>query len=178
LKNFIQGIMVAFIGGFLLFLVTELLFPTCVPIKFGPPISTDIPTRSPALTLPLITNVTGLRFFESGNENLPLEQRVYAERFAKETTRYINWELNLEYPALGRGGDFQITAVYYFSNSANEWEEFHRHTIDAYVEGDWTSSYYSWGYGFDNPGNWTIGTYRVGLYVEGKEVAGEQFEIY
>jgi hypothetical protein len=68
--------------------------------------------------------VTGLQFYESGYDGLPRDQRVYAERFASETSRYINWELNLEYPAPGLRVDFQITAVYYFSNSANKWEEF------------------------------------------------------
>jgi hypothetical protein len=122
--------------------------------------------------------VTALRFFESGNDGLPRDQRVYAERFASETSRYINWELNLEYPAPGRRVDFQITAIYYFSNSAGSWEEFFRQTFDTYVEGDWTSSWHGWSYGYDDPGNWTIGSYRVDTLFAGQVIASEQFEIY
>jgi hypothetical protein len=46
------------------------------------------------------------------------------------------------------------------------------------VEGDWTSSWHGWSYGFDDPGNWTIGTYRVDTLFAGQVIASEQFEIY
>jgi hypothetical protein len=127
---------------------------------------------------PFNPQVQILRFYESGYDVVPREQRVYAERFARETTRYVNWELNLEYPAPGRRVDFQITAVYYFSNSASVWEEFHRHNFDAYVEGKWTSSSHGYGYGFADPGNWTIGTYRADTLFAGQVIASQQFEIY
>jgi hypothetical protein len=82
---------------------------------------------------------------------------MYAQCFAGDTSSYINWILDLELPVPGRRVDFQITAVYYFSNSASEWEEFHRHNFDASVEGDWTWSYHKWDYGCDDPeGCWEI----------------------
>jgi hypothetical protein len=132
---------------------------------------------------PFNPQVTALRFFESGNEDLPLEQRVYAERFARETTRYINWELNLEHPAPGRRVDFKITAVYLRDTGAGSSEEFFRQTLDASVEADWTYSFWYWRYGFDDPGNWATGLYRVDIYFEGLSTDGqlrasEQFEIY
>jgi hypothetical protein len=129
---------------------------------------------------PFDPQVQILRFYESGYEVVPREQRVYEERFARETTRYVNWELNLEHPAPGRRVDFQITAVYYRANtnSATGWEEFHRHTVDTYVEGDWTSSYHWSGYGFADPGNWAINSYRVDTLFEGQPIAGYVFEIY
>jgi hypothetical protein len=73
--------------------------------------------------------------------------------------------------------------MYLRDNGASVWEEFHRQTFDAYVEGDWTSSYYGWRYGFDDPGNWTIGSYRVDIYFEGlgsdgQLIASQGFEIY
>jgi hypothetical protein len=132
---------------------------------------------------PFNPQVRILRFYESGNEDLPLEQRVYAERFARETTRYINWELNLEHPAPGRRIDFKITAVYLRDTGAGSWEEMWRGTMDASVEADWTGSFWYWSYGFDNPGNWATGLYRVDIYFEGlgndgQLKASEQFEIY
>jgi hypothetical protein len=122
--------------------------------------------------------VTALRFYESGYDWLPREQRVYEERFARETTRYVNWELNLEHPAPRRGVDFQITAVYLRDDGAGSWEEIFRQTLDTSVEGDWTSSYHNHSYGFDDPGNWAIGFYRVDIYFEGQVIASEQFAIY
>src|SRR5688500_16523348 len=85
---------------------------------------------------PFNPQVKGLRFYESSYvecrcDELPPDQRVYDQRFARETTRYINWKLNLEHPAPGRRVDFQITAVYYRANSANEWEEIDRQTMDT-----------------------------------------------
>jgi hypothetical protein len=58
------------------------------------------------------------------------------------------------------------------------WEEFHRHTLDTYVEGDWTWSYHGYGYGFADPGNWALGDYRVDTLFEGEVIASFQFEIY
>jgi hypothetical protein len=95
------------------------------------------------------------------------EQRVYAQRFASETSRYINWQLDLAYPAPGSPINFKITAIYLRDTGTGSWEEMHRHTVDAYVEGEWTGSYHGWGYGFDDPGNWAAGSYRVDIYFEG-----------
>jgi hypothetical protein len=135
-------------------------------------------TLSPVIIPSLNARVTALRFYESGNEFLPPEERVYAQRFGSDTSRYINWVLDLAHPAPGRRVDFKITAIYLRDNGPGSWEEFFRQTLDAYVEGDWASSYHGWSYGFDEPGNWEIGSYSVELHVEGKKIANEQFEIY
>jgi hypothetical protein len=118
-----------------------------------------------------------LRFYESGYDVVPHGQRVYAERFARETTRYVNWELNFEHPAPGRRVDFQLTAVYYRVTKAGV-EEVNRHTVDTYVEGDWTWSSHSSGYGFNDPGKWALGEYRVKTIFEGQTIADYVFEIY
>jgi hypothetical protein len=60
--------------------------------------------------------VTALQFYESGPGELPPEQRVYEQRFASETSRYINWVLDLEYPAPGSPVDFKVTAIYLRDN--------------------------------------------------------------
>jgi hypothetical protein len=127
--------------------------------------------------------VRALQFYESGYDGLPPEQRVYDQRFASETTRYINWELDLEYPAPGRRVDFKLTAIYFRDNGTGSWEEIHRHTVDTYVEGDRTWSSHGWGYGFGDPGNWEIGFYLVDIHFEGSGINGQliasnRFEIY
>jgi hypothetical protein len=221
LKIFIQGITIAFIGGFLLFLVTDLVFPTFVPIQFVPPTSTNTPIPNPptatpeliatptsvpptatpsptatptsvppsptpnaTLTLPdadipsLNARVTTLRFYESGNEDVPFEQRVYEQSFSSETSRYINWELRLRNPAPGRHIDFSVLAIYYRMN-ASVWEEIGRATDDTYLEADWMRTNHTDGFGCDDPvGCWEVGSYRVDLYAEGKKIASGQFEIY
>jgi hypothetical protein len=128
--------------------------------------------------------VKELQLYESGYGYLSPEQRLYDRRFAKETSRYINWVLSLEYSAPGSPVDFKITAIYLRDSGASSWEEVHRHTVDAHVEGDWTGSSYWSGYGCDDPPNcWEIGLYRVDLYFEGlgsdgQLITSEEFEIY
>jgi hypothetical protein len=126
----------------------------------------------------LNARVNALRFYESGPEDPPPEEIVYAQRFASDATRYINWELDIDYPAPGRRIDFEITEIWYQDNGTSSWEEIFRDVDIHNVEADWKGSYHWEGYGFDNPGNWAIGLYRVDLYVAGKQIASEQFEIY
>jgi hypothetical protein len=141
------------------------------------PFTVTVPTPAPTPTPPappsapgsdfssLNARVSSLRFFESGFGVLPREQRVYAQRFGKDTTRYIHWVLDLEHPAPGRPIDYKITAIYLRDNGTPAWEEIWQQTKDAHVEADWTWSYQEWGYGFDNPGNWESGLYRVDIYI-------------
>jgi hypothetical protein len=79
----------------------------------------------------LHARVTELLLFESANDPPLADQRVYQQRFASDTTRYINWELNLEHPAPGQPLDFEITAVWYQDNGTSSWEEIFRQTFDA-----------------------------------------------
>jgi hypothetical protein len=95
--------------------------PTATPnANFTPP-DADIPL--------LNARVTTLKFYESGNENVPFEQRVYKQSFASETSRYIRWELRLRHPAPGRHIDFSIIAIYSRRNiNTSIWEEIWRQT--------------------------------------------------
>jgi hypothetical protein len=127
----------------------------------------------------LNARVTSLRFYESGYDTVPPEEIVYAQRFASDTTRYINWVLDLEHPAPGQPRALEITAVWYQDNGTPSWEEIHRHTLDTSIEGDWTWSYHEWGYGCDDPVDcWEVGSYRVDIYVAGKMITSAPFEIY
>jgi hypothetical protein len=141
---------------------------------------TPPPEAEPSLN----PQVRALQFYESGYGELPPEQRVYDQRFAKETSRYINWALDLAYEAPGSPVDFKITAIYLRDTGASSWEEINRYTVDAHVEGDQTGSSHWSGYGCNEPeGCWEVGSYRVDIYfeglnVDGQLIASEQFEIY
>jgi tetratricopeptide (TPR) repeat protein len=118
--------------------------------------------------------VTSLRFFEGGYSPPPLEQRVYSNRFDKSKTRYVNWELKLEFPAPGRRVSFPIEQFWYRADGSLVT----RQTWQASIEPNWTWSYHNHGYGRNNPDNWGAGPYRVDLYVEGQKLASGSFEIY
>jgi hypothetical protein len=119
--------------------------------------------------------VTSLLFYESGNSFPPKNQRKYSERFSEKETRYIYWELNLEYPAPGRYVSFFITYIYYRPDGT----EFGRSKTLSYIEKDWTSSWRSQAWGNNTPGAvYRKGVYTVKLYMADEEIASGKFEIY
>ncbi len=122
----------------------------------------------------LNAKVTSLRFFESGYNAPPREQRVYSDQFDKSVTRYINWEINLEHPAPGHRIDFVIEQLWYRPNGSL----MSRQTFNTSLNPEWTSSYFHHSYGWRNPGNWSNGSYRVDLFVGGQKVTSGSFEIY
>jgi serine/threonine protein kinase len=122
----------------------------------------------------LEASVTELRFFESGSGTVPPEERQYATRFTGASARYINWELNLEYPAPGQRIEFAVDATYFRPDGSVLAEQ----SYNPYIEADWTGSNHTFGWGWDEPNNWPVGSYRVDLVVEGDLIASNWFEIY
>jgi hypothetical protein len=121
----------------------------------------------------LRAGVTAVKLYESGGDGVPYQQRVYTQTFAKSTTRYVYWELNLEHPPPGVRKNFQIDAVWFTVDGSI----FATQTPETYIEPAWSSSYHQYGWGWGNPGNWTPGSYRIVLYVDGHEVAWQIFAI-
>ncbi|MDR4497108.1 MAG: tetratricopeptide repeat protein [Candidatus Scalindua sp.] len=116
-----------------------------------------------------------LRFFESGY-NLPSrEKRIYVNRFDKSKTRYVYWELELEFSAPGSRRNLVIEQLWYRPDGALL---VNQQTTGIAIEADWTRLYYSHSYGWRDTGNWPEGSYRVDLYVVGQKVASGTFEIY
>jgi serine/threonine protein kinase len=122
----------------------------------------------------LQATVTELRFFESSYDMPPRDARQYGTRFAQSEARYIDYELNLEFPAPGHPVDFQVTAVYYGPDGT----ELDRFSAEYRLEADWTTSWHAKGWGWGDPGKWSTGTHRVELYVDDALIASGTFEIY
>lgn len=118
--------------------------------------------------------VSPVRFFESGYGSLPINERFYKTDFSTFEARYINWEINLKYPAPGRRLDFNVDAVWRRSDGSIYTQE----TIKAYIEPGWNNSWHGSGWGKQHPGTWPAGAYMVELYVEGKKIAKGSFRIY
>lgn len=121
----------------------------------------------------LNATVTELRFYEGGYDAVPYKQRHYKTDFPKSSSRYINWELHLEFPEPNRKIEFEIVAIY----SNPDGSEFAQQTKKAYIESNWENSYHYWGRGWKEPGNWPVGTYRVDLLIKGQKVASGSFRI-
>ncbi len=136
----------------------------------------DALAQNPSGYIPsLNAKVTSLRFFESGYNAPPREQRVYSNRFDKSETRYVNWELNLEFPAPGNRRSYVVEQFWYSPDGDLLTRQ---QTNSISIEPNWTWSYYSHSYGWQNSDNWSEGSYRVDLYVEEQKVASGSFEIY
>ncbi|MEN6622896.1 MAG: caspase family protein [Smithella sp.] len=120
--------------------------------------------------------VTEVKFFE-GPYNAPEKaNRSYRTSFSRTGTRFVNWELNLEFPLPGARKDFDIEHIWINPYG----KEIFRGSWKSYVMGDWTSSWHSHSYGWREASlsGWVIGTYRVDLYVHGVKIASESFSIY
>jgi len=146
--------------------------PTITPLPEASPTSPPTPTSSDAYIID-VAQVTEVLFFESGAGMPPVEEREYATRFPKSTARYINYELNLEYPPPERRNEFVIQAVWYGPDG----EVFAEDSMDGYIESDWTYSAHASGQGWEEPGKWPVGQHTVELSVGGVLLASGSFEI-
>ena len=133
-------------------------------------------TRGTRYIPSLNATVSEVKFFESGYDATPKDQRVYRTSFSRTNSRYIAWELNLTHPAPGTKKNFVVDAIWFNAYGT----EIFRASLNSYVDATWTTSYRNSGYGWREVSNstWTAGTYRVDLYVEGTKVASENFSVY
>lgn len=118
--------------------------------------------------------VVSVRFYESGDENIPEAERKYSNKFPVSTTRYINWEIKLKYPEQGHHTDIFVRAVHYNPDGSYDGE----YTIPYCIEEDWKQSTHTGGWGYAEPGLWDSGEYKLELYIGGEKVVEEYFEIY
>lgn len=130
---------------------------------------TGIGTYIPSLS----ATVKNLRFYESGESFPPLEQRVFASRFPKSGTRYIWWNLDLDFPTANSKKDFIIHAVWY-----RDGVQVHTHDKQSVIQSGWKGSWHTMGWGNNSPGSLGVGRYRVELYIDGRKIAAGTFEIY
>ena len=133
-------------------------------------------TASPALGRGsfngLKARVTAIRFFEGGGTIPDSKSRVVTTRFDAFATRFIDVELELEYPKASRQTDFQVACR--FEAPGTEPREA---LIKGKVEPGWTGSYHAAGAGSGNRGSWSEGTYRVTCTEEGQVVASTAIEV-
>lgn len=130
----------------------------------------------PQVQIPLLNaEVTGLVFFESSRGITPQKDRVYRTEFPQSLARFINWELRLKHPKLGKKINFEIQAKYYTPMG----KLLVNQSLKTFVKADWFNSYHSYGYGNNKPGpdTWPLGTYRVYLFIDGAKVASASFHV-
>jgi hypothetical protein len=116
--------------------------------------------------------VTGIKLFESGVEPPAREQRAYTNTFVRDETRYINWELLLEFPAPGAQREVAIHEVFLFPDGHAE-----EQIRTFYVEPHWTEAWLTHSWGREEPGLFPPGAYTLVLFVNDREIANATFEV-
>ena len=121
----------------------------------------------------LQAKVTEVKFYEGGVDTVPVEQRIYGNRFSRASTRLVWWDINLAYPDPGKRIDFSVEALCFRPDGT----VLNRQSQNYFIQSPWTNSFHAMGFGGHAPGTWTPGIYRVELFVSGKDVGGGSFEI-
>lgn len=120
--------------------------------------------------------VSQLRFWEQGlGSTLPVDSRQYASTFREATTRAVGVELTLDYPAQGRTISVPVSCTRFWPNGTAMAKA---DTGSVTPDPSWTGSYWSPGaLGWDEPGNYTPGRYRVDCESGGRLIASGSFEV-
>ena len=129
----------------------------------GPP---DIPS--------LGAHVVTVKFFESAaSSTLPPSQRIYAERFEAHTARHVNIEILTNHAATGRAVEVPMSCTY----TRPDGSVLHVTQYNFKIPGTNENTSFATSTGWQNPGNWRPGTYRVSCMHEGRNIASGSFEI-
>jgi hypothetical protein len=151
---------------------TPTLRPTSTPLPTITPLPSPTPLPGNAYILEK-AKVDYVDFFEGGAEAPAYGERVYAVKFAKSSSRYIYAEINLSYPSPPQRVDFIVDTRWYDPAGQMIAEL----PLEAYVDAGWTSSAHAVGRGWDKPGKWIAGKYKVESYISGQLVASGSFEV-
>jgi uncharacterized protein YqcC (DUF446 family) len=126
-----------------------------------------------ALIRAFARTVRSFRLFEGTAEPPPYPERPYAARFARAETRFVYWEAVLDHPAPGRRVPVEFESVY-FRPDGSEWA---RQTLPTTFEPGWTWSHHFYRWGWEAPGHWVPGRYRVAVRLWDEELAAGEFEL-
>jgi len=113
--------------------------------------------------------------FEADSNPPPFGSRpARASRFPRETTRFVYWELVLDFPVLFRRVPLDIEAVYCHGGG----NLLARQTLQAGIEAGWTWSHHFFSWGWNDPGRWEPGPYTLELFVWDEKIAAASFEVF
>ncbi len=132
-------------------------------------------TPTPSIIDWFLTDVEIIDFhlFEAGEDSSDVTTRNYANTFMQSDARVIYGEFYLSHSGPEQEIPFTIEAVYYDS-TGRVYGEVEIHPV---IERGGTLSTWTIGYGWDRPGSWGPGKYRIEFLVGGEVIAEDRFEI-
>jgi serine/threonine protein kinase len=144
------------------------------------PISTPtpIPTPAPVYDIPEIqANITDVKFYESGDNYVADDKRVYATKFSTRKTRYVNVELRLSNGiSSSENKDIKLTLYWYSPNRqlAKKCTETFQISDSATNSGETYDS----GCGNKDYNNQEIGKHKVVVKYGKKILKSAEFTVY
>ncbi len=114
-----------------------------------------------------------LYFFEAGSVLPESGDRKYQTEFKDETTRYVYWEMRLVHPASAGKIEFDLTYELYRPDGSLLTHIQKRRSVET----GWVNSFYTNGWGAENPGSYVPGVYTVKQLINGRQVAEGKFTI-
>jgi len=105
---------------------------------------------------------TELYFYESPDNQTEENERLYAIIFDRDQTRLVNFNFRIIFNTPDEPKEFTLKAKYIHPDNSVLWETEKEFTLDS---GDVQINFND-GYGFEEPGNWSIGTYIIRIYFE------------
>jgi hypothetical protein len=116
-----------------------------------------------------------VKFYEGGTNDVPEAQRQYKTDFPISKTRYVYFLVyakNLLYKS--RSQKPLVRGRYYYPDGSFMGEA----KINVEIPSDWgeTDLWSAWGW--DDPGNWSLGTYRVEILFGNTKVGEGKFTIF
>ena len=119
----------------------------------------------PSMFEPAGPKMTGVSFFESGSYPVVKPRRVYATRFATIGTRYITYEVTLQYPENKEESKAVLEAKWVKPDGTPETKQ---DQLLIFPPGTTTGSW-AYGWGTQEGGYFRPGTYTVDFYLADKK---------
>ncbi len=116
-----------------------------------------------------------VRFYEGGSTDVPDSQRVYKNDFARGSSRYIYFQVyakNLLYR--NRSQRPFVRGRYYYPDGSFMGEA----KVNVEIPSDWDKVDLWNAWGWNEPGNWSLGTFRVDIMFGDTKVAEGRFTVY
>ncbi len=115
-----------------------------------------------------------MNFFESGSYSVMKPKRVYATRFANIGTRYVTYEVTLQYPESKDEGKVVLESRWVKPDGAPETKQDQLLILPAGT----TTGSWAYGWGTQEGGYFHPGTYTVDFYLADKKAGRGKFEVY
>jgi hypothetical protein len=127
--------------------------------------------KSAPVTEPEV-RIQSLRFFEATKDGLPIERRQYASRFESVSARHLFAELLFTSPKPGRVVEFTVDCVLRSPSAVQTPAHY-----NLAIQPEWTGITSTVSWGWDEPGKWAKGIWRVSCTHGGKPLIEQLLEI-